>query len=312
MNKYSIAFDVGGLFIKSAVLNEGGEIVPNSYAIFPSKSKETKEGIIEHLVFIIKQQTNGILDKEFEINGVGYAFPGPFDYDRGISYIKGIDKFEAIYGVNLYELLLDRLQRESSFHAKTSNAFQIVFDNDASLFALGEYVSGKAGCYNKSIFLTMGTGAGSAFMENGKLVKDRQDVPEHGWIYNQPFKESIIDDYISKRGILRLANELGLSTVDNEVETLAVMARNEDPRAKMLFQRLGNDIGKALNPFIEKFKPDAIILGGQITKSKDLFMNGIYETLEEKSISIECSEETSLSTFKGVANLLKQCTREKE
>ncbi|KTD84709.1 ROK family protein [Paenibacillus etheri] len=311
MNKYSIAFDVGGLFIKSAVLDDDGEIVPNSYAIFPSKSKETKESIIEHLVFIIKQQTNGILDKDFEITGVGYAFPGPFDYESGISYIKGIDKFEELYEVNLRDLLINCLKQESSFHSKTSNEFQIVFDNDASLFALGEHVSGKAGGYNKSIFLTIGTGAGSAFMENGRLVRDRQDVPEYGWIYNQPFKQSIVDDYISKRGILQLANELGLSTTDNEVETLAAMGKNEDQRAKMVFQMFGEYIGKVLNPYIKSFKPDAIILGGQITKSKDLFMNGIYEALENKTINIECSEETSLSTFKGVANLLKQSIRKK-
>jgi glucokinase len=311
MNKYSIAFDVGGLFIKSAVLDDDGEIVPNSYAIFPSKSKETKESIIEHLVFIIKQQTNGILDKDFEITGVGYAFPGPFDYESGISYIKGIDKFEELYEVNLRDLLINCLKQESSFHSKTSNEFQIVFDNDASLFALGEHVSGKAGGYNKSIFLTIGTGAGSAFMENGKLVRDRQDVPEYGWIYNQPFKQSIVDDYISKRGILQLANELGLSTTDNEVETLAAMGKNEDQRAKRVFQMFGEYIGKVLNPYIKSFKPDAIILGGQITKSKDLFMNGIYEALENKTINIECSEETSLSTFKGVANLLKQSIRKK-
>jgi glucokinase len=311
MNKYSIAFDVGGLFIKSAVLDDDGEIVPNSYAIFPSKSKETKESIIEHLVFIIKQQTNGILDKDFEITGVGYAFPGPFDYESGISYIKAIDKFEELYEVNLRDLLINCLKQESSFHSKTSNEFQIVFDNDASLFALGEHVSGKAGGYNKSIFLTIGTGAGSAFMENGKLVRDRQDVPEYGWIYNQPFKQSIVDDYISKRGILQLANELGLSTTDNEVETLAAMGKNEDQRAKMVFQMFGEYIGKVLNPYIKSFKPDAIILGGQITKSKDLFMNGIYEALENKTINIESSEETSLSTFKGVANLLKQSIRKK-
>jgi glucokinase len=311
MNKYSIAFDVGGLFIKSAVLDDDGEIVPNSYAIFPSKSKETKESIIEHLVFIIKQQTNGILDKDFEITGVGYAFPGPFDYESGISYIKAIDKFEELYEVNLRDLLINCLKQESSFHSKTSNEFQIVFDNDASLFALGEHVSGKAGGYNKSIFLTIGTGTGSAFMENGKLVRDRQDVPEYGWIYNQPFKQSIVDDYISKRGILQLANELGLSTTDNEVETLAAMGKNEDQRAKMVFQMFGEYIGKVLNPYIKSFKPDAIILGGQITKSKDLFMNGIYEALENKTINIESSEETSLSTFKGVANLLKQSIRKK-
>lgn len=306
MNNYAIAFDVGGLFIKSAVLNAEGVFIPDSYAIFPSKAKESIDEITEHLVYMIKQQTNRILDKHFQITGVGYAFPGPFDYVNGISYISGIDKFEALYGANLRHLLIDRLKQEPSFYSKVSNQFRIVFDNDANLFALGEYAAGKAKSYNKLIFLTIGTGAGSAFMEDGELIKDRQDVPQNGWIFKHTFKQSIVDDYISKRGILQLAKELNLTIPEDEVKGLAHMAINNNLQAQALFHKFGNNVGEALNPHINNFQPDALVFGGQITKSKDLFLNGIYETLEKKAINIEFTEETSLSTFVGVANLLNQ------
>lgn len=306
MNEYSLAFDVGGLFIKSAVLNGEGEIVPNSYAIYAAKSKETKQVLIDHFVNIIKQQTNSILDPYFQITGVGYAFPGPFDYDNGISYITGVDKFEHLYGENIHELIMNRLRDEASFNTKLSDRFQIVFENDASLFALGERLSVKAMHYDKCIFVTIGTGAGSAFMDNGKLITDREDVPPNGWLYNQQFGESIIDDYISKRGVIKLAHELGIQTVDDEVKSLADLARTEDPKAVLLFETFGRTIGKALNVNIDRFKPDAIIFGGQITKCHDLFIDGIRETLHNKTIQLEFSSDTSVSTFKGAAVLLQQ------
>lgn len=306
MNTYTIAFDVGGLFIKSAVLNQDGDVIPNSYAIFPSKSKQSKNEIMEHLVFIIKEQVNRILDINFKINGVGYAFPGPFDYKNGISYIKNVDKFDDLYEVNLRDEIYSLLIQDATIKGKMTNDFQIRFENDANLFALGENIAGKGTFYNKTIFLTIGTGAGSAFIESGKLITNRADVPENGWIYNQPFKESIVDDYVSKRGILQLAREVGILTIDDEVKVLADMAQNGDKKAKEVFNQFGENIGHSLHPYVNSFNPEAIIIGGQIAKSMHLFIDGINKTLGNKSVKVECSNETSLSTFIGIAQLLKQ------
>lgn len=306
MNKYILAFDVGGLFIKSTILNQDGGIIPDTYAIFPSKSKEAKEKIIEHLFYIMKQQLNRILDKHIRVIGVGFAFPGPFDYDKGISFIKGVDKFDQLYGVNIRSELLKLIKQDRSFSAKIENNFIIQFDNDANLFALGEQKFGKGQKYKKSIYLTIGTGAGSAFMEQGHLIKKGYDIPINGWIYNEPFKGSIVDDYISKRGIMRIAKELGVIAKDGEVKTLSKMARQNNQKSQKVFHRFGKNIGFALNPYIKTFTPEAIVMGGQIAKSKDLFIEGVYETLENKTVAIELSEDSSLSTFKGVANLIHQ------
>ncbi len=312
MNTYTIAFDVGGSFIKSVVLNQDGEVVLNTYAIFPSKAKESRENILEHLVFIIKEQTNRILDPNFKIMGVGYAFPGPFDYVNGISYIKDVDKFEQLYNVNLRQLLLSKLHNDLSFQAKIHNDFQIVFENDASLFALGEQIAGNARSYRKSIFITIGTGAGSAFMENGRLIKNRYDVPDNGWIYNLPFKNSIVDDYISKRGIIRLAKNLDITMADNEIKALAEMAQSGNAKARKVFYQFGKNIGEVLNSHIHAFKPDAIIFGGQIAKSKALFIKGILEVLEDKAVHIESSLGNSFHTFIGISNLLRQTSHPSE
>lgn len=49
-------FDVGGLFIKTAVLNAHGQVVPNTYAIYPARSKESKEEILDHFMDLNKHQ----------------------------------------------------------------------------------------------------------------------------------------------------------------------------------------------------------------------------------------------------------------
>lgn len=306
MNKYAIAFDVGGLFIKSAVLDDKGHVLPGTYAIYPAKSKEQKEVIIEHFVGLIKHQTNRILDKSFEIYGVGYAFPGPFDYPGGISYIRQTDKFEHLYGVNLREELTMRLEQDPLFVARRADRFQIRFENDANLFALGELFAGHARAFNRSICLTIGTGTGSAFIDNGQLIANRADVPPNGWVYKEPFGASIVDDYISKRGILRLAQQAGMKTEGMEVKAIADMARGGDAVSRGVFHQFGRNLGMMLNPFVAAFRPEAVIIGGQIAKSKDLFLDGVSETLQNSLLAIRTVDETSLSTFVGIAQMLTQ------
>ncbi|MCC3377563.1 ROK family protein [Cohnella sp. REN36] len=306
MRNYAIVFDVGGLFIKSAVVNDQGRLVPGTYMIYPAKSKESKEQLLGHLVDLVKQQTNRIMDRSFRVEGIGYAFPGPFDYERGISYIRAVDKFEAIYGVNLREELAHRLAQESAFAAKRSPGFHIVFENDANLFALGEYEAGKAGRYAKTLCLTIGTGAGSAFLERGELVKDRPDVPANGWIYNQPFRDSVVDDYVSKRGIVRLLEEAGFDGDDLDVKNAAERAKGGDERAAEVFRRFGATIGEMLLPFLRSFRPEAVVIGGQIVKSKELFLDSAREAVRDYPVALEVSDETSISTFAGVSRLLQQ------
>jgi len=312
MNKYAFAFDVGGLFIKAAVLLESGHIIPGSYAIYPSHSKGTKEEIVAHLILILKQQAGLILDRQYEFYGVGYAFPGPFDYEKGICYIQGQDKFEHLYGVNLCSEVMSELRADPYFSSRLTSDFQIVFENDANLFALGELFSGKASSFSRSICMTIGTGTGSAFIDDGKLISDRSDVPMNGWIYNEPFADSVIDDYISKRGILRLAKELGMNTEHLEVKELAEKAYGGHRLAKQAFHRFGQNIGSIVNLFIASFKPETVIIGGQIAISKDLFLQGILEVLTDKNVLIQTVEGTSMSTFVGVASLLQRTSQKKK
>jgi glucokinase len=310
LNPYAIVFDVGGLFVKAAVLNRHGRVVPGTYAIYPSKSKETKDEILSYFIDLIKRQTGLIMDRNFRIGGIGYAFPGPFDYERGICLIREVDKFESLYGVNLHDELTRRLNRESFFAGKMADSCPIAFENDTSLFALGEYMFGKARPYAKSVCITIGTGTGSAFLENGVLVKHRQDVPPDGWIYREPYCDSIVDDYISKRGILRLMKEADIDAAGTDIKNLAEMAKDGHEGAARVFRTFGERIGEMLVPYVRSFRPEAVVIGGQIAGSNELFLDGTRAALREDPVVLESTEDTSISTFMGVSRLLEQKKRE--
>lgn len=106
-NHYFLAFDVGGIFIKAAVVNEQGEVVPDTISFYPSKAHSDREEILKHLTQLICLQTGEIMDKYFTIDGLGFAFPGPFDYLNGISRISGVNKFESLFGSNLHKELTE-------------------------------------------------------------------------------------------------------------------------------------------------------------------------------------------------------------
>lgn len=86
---------------------------------------------------------------------------------------------------------------------------KIQFINDAAAFALGEMAFGQATQAGRALFVAVGTGCGSAFGVNGFLAEEgTPGVPPNGYFYNAPFRDSCVDDYISRRGLEKLSGEM--------------------------------------------------------------------------------------------------------
>ncbi|MDI4645140.1 ROK family protein [Cohnella hashimotonis] len=303
MDEYILAFDVGGTYIKSAALTSSGRIHEQTVAVYPAQSGLAKRELLDYLASLAIAQA-GRLCGQAVLRGIGYAFPGPFDYERGISYIRGLEKYESLYGVNLRQEITSRLLASADPTLTMSPAFRIAFANDASLFALGEWMRGKARGYARAVCITIGTGIGSAFLDQGRLVVDSANVPPDGWIYRLPYRDRTVDAYISERGILRLAESRGFVKDGLQVKWLAAMAHEEDQDAIIVFQQFGRYLGEVLNQYVSPYQPDAVVLGGQIAKSSELFMSALLDELQNKDMDVVSTEDTSTSTYVGAARLL--------
>ncbi|MFD1676513.1 ROK family protein [Alicyclobacillus fodiniaquatilis] len=301
---YVLAFDVGGTSIQAGVISETGEVMQETLAVYDALAHGTKDEIITHMVDLIEQQMDSITQTEHSCLGIGYAFPGPFDYQRGISLIRGLNKFESLYQVDVRQAIQTEISQRDSIRSRLHSNYPLMFENDARLFALGETFQGKGRGYQRAICLTLGTGLGSAFVEQGMLIRGERGIPEQGWVYDMPFKESIVDDYVSRRGILRLASSAGIDTSVNDVKEIAQLATQGDAVALFVMAEFGMWLGTVLRPFVESFQPDVLIFGGQIARSYPLFATGLQQGIGRDDVVCEVATDVNASTLLGVYRMV--------
>ena len=66
----------------------------------------------DDIIGVWTEALSGVLAKVHleNVKGIGFAMPGPFDYVKGICYIKGVAKYENLYGINIAESIASSLE----------------------------------------------------------------------------------------------------------------------------------------------------------------------------------------------------------
>jgi glucokinase len=183
--------------------------------------------------------------------------------------------------------------------------FSIQTFNDATAFAFGEYPERQAENF-KGAYFTLGTGCGSTFIENGQMIRKRMGIPISGMIYDCPFKASIIDDYISARGLAKII--FAVCGEERPAPLVYEQAKAGQAEALLVFQHFGQSIGQALAPFVAQFLPDELIFGGQISKSFLYMQPSLLAELKVVDFKgqLRVAADTSFSTILGLKNLAKR------
>ena len=290
MNKnIAIGTDIGGSHISCAAIDLfSGKIIRNTLTERSVDNQAQANAIIGTWT----QALSAVLEKVpiENVKGIGFAMPGPFDYVKGISYIRGVAKYENLYGINISDAI--------SYNLSAKDDFLIRFMNDASSFAVGEAWAGSAANFNRSLSITLGTGFGSAFISNRIPIVDGPEVPKLGCIYHIPYKDGIADDYFSTRGLLSRYKKLtGKELVG--VKELASLAGTEKA-VKDLFTDFGDNAGLFLAPWLKKFRAEILVIGGNISHAYSLF-GDVFESRLKKE---NCFCEVAISNLKEDAALL--------
>jgi len=232
-----------------------------------------------------------------QVEGIGFAMPGPFDYEKGISLMDGKnDKYENTYGMNVPLKLRKFLNLEEGM--------KIRFVNDATAFAIGESQVGQSKDYNRSLAITLGTGFGSAFIKDGFPVVASDEVPEYGCVWHLPFEDGIADDYFSTRGLESRYYSLCGEKITG-VREIAIKAAT-DTKALELFEDFGWKLALFLQPVLSGFKAEIIVIGGNISNALALFQGSMdnYFKKENMRISIHKSDLMETASFIGSATLI--------
>lgn len=260
-----LGVDIGGSHITAGLVDmENKMVIPGSMI----RRKVNRYGSAEE---ILGTWTNTINEAGQKNNsgfpGIGFAMPGPFDYENGICLIKGFDKYESIYGMNIRGELASRLSIEPR---------NIVFRNDAEAFLEGELRCGSAKGFNHAIGITLGTGLGSASSHHGVTRDAELSVLD--------FQGEIIEEFVSTRGLIRTYKELSGKQVD-EAKAIADLY-NKDPHAKETFRIFAHHLAWFLETFIRQESPEVLVIGGNIANGYDLYSEELHTKLADSGISL--------------------------
>jgi glucokinase len=185
----------------------------------------------------------------------GVAVPDPFDYQRGIALFEGVGKFESLYGVDIRAALF-------------SDARAVAFVNDADAFALGEWVNGAGSGFGRCAAITLGTGVGSGWVVDGKIVDP--GFPPGGRIHRLGLDGVPLEDVMSRRAIRRAYAGL-TADAEADVREIAERARDGEQAARDVLRRALDCLGRVAGPCLARFAPDVLVVGGSMAASWDLF-----------------------------------------
>jgi glucokinase len=270
-DKVVLSVDIGGSHITTALVDmQRRTFLPGSIHREHIDSHAGASDIINGWSHVMKKSmlAGGM------VHHIGIAMPGPFDYEEGISFIKGLHKYEALYGLNVKELLAAQLGIDKA---------DIRFMNDASCFLQGELFNGAVKGEKEVLGLTLGTGFGSSVAENG--------IAQEGTFWKTPFLDAAAEEYFSTRWFLRRYEELSGERITS-VKELATMAQHSS-YALTVFQEFGYNLAMFL--LEQQPIPSLIVLGGNIAQAFNLFRSNLqYHMKDTRFVVSELGEEAIL------------------
>lgn len=260
--QYAVGVDIGGTHLTAGLIEMNEIKVVRSTVV---RNKLNSKGAADKILAVwISTIKHVMANSPSVVERVGFAMPGPFDYENGICLIKGFDKYESLYGMNIRELLAEALL------LKPGN---IRFRNDAEAFLAGELYGGAAKGYKDAIGVTLGTGLGSAISHDAVTIDAALSVTPYA-------NGEMIEEFVSTRALLKFYRNLsGVELKD--AEKLAVLCKT-DVHAIKAYTFFGEHLTWFLEKFIRAENPEVVVIGGNIANAWDLFMNQVLEALRQK------------------------------
>ncbi len=274
MAKVCIGIDLGGTFIKFALLDE--EMSMRGSAQVPTPADAGPDSVIETMVSGAAE----LLDREGisagNVVGVGIGSPGPLDLDAGV--VIGMPNISGFVNIPLRDRIGDGL------------GIPAVLENDASVAALGEYLCGSGKGMDVMVMLTLGTGIGGGMVIAGRLARGAHGIgAEAGHMIVEPDGEpcpcgqrGCLERYASASALARYARRLieqdrrksSLADLLGRKGDLDAVDVNEarragDALAAEVWDRSIRYLAVGCVSIARLLDPDLIVLGGGLAKAGD-------------------------------------------
>ena len=242
MLKKYLVFDIGGTFVKWAIIDSNYNIIENSKWSYDGKN-EGKDLLVKDLSSKIQE-----VEKNMKIDGIGISTAG---------VVAPIS--QKIMGENFNIKNMENTDFRHELKAAT-NTF-ICVENDANAAIMGESTTTDLQSFKNILMITLGTGIGGGIIINGKIYQGTKGIA--GEIGHHLYNGERWEYYYSTIGLLRLVKEktnLDLSTYE--------ILESKDPQIVSILDSWYEGIAHVLANVTILMNFDAIIIGGGISESK--------------------------------------------
>lgn len=254
-----LVFDIGGTFVKYAMMTRSGEQIDEGKFRTPYQSAED----------LVQQMSDVFMESAPNIKGIAISCPGTIDVDTGIVYYGGALKY--LHRKNLVTMLTE------------SCGVPVSIENDGKCAALAEQWQGSVKGYKHSVVLVFGTGVGGGLIIDGKLHRGaNREAGEQSYVMDsydhQANKALFVGESCSAAEMVnKIAKVKGLA--ENDGVSVFEYINNQDPEAVAIFERFCQHVAGQILNLQYIIDPEIFAIGGGISV-QPVFLEGIKKAVE--------------------------------
>ena len=280
-----IGIDLGGMSIKAGLVDDSYKIVYKETA--PTDVKNGMEKLCNDIIALIERVCEKASDK---VDAIGIGVPGHVDKASG----------RIVYCNNIP---LADMDLRAAIEEKTG--IKTYINNDANVAALGEVLAGAASEYSDAVMITLGTGVGCGIVMNNKIFLGCNGAAgEIGHITIETDglpcacgRRGCYELYASATALMRLTREAMEKNPDSKMWEIAKTLDDVNGKTAFDARRAGDAAGSAvvdtyvkylaagLVDIINLLQPEALIIGGGVSKEGEYLLSLLREVIERERYS---------------------------
>ncbi|WP_160719549.1 ROK family protein [Bacillus sp. USDA818B3_A] len=242
-----LVIDIGGTFIKYALMNQAGDIIEK----WKKRTPTTNLSEFKDVIFSIIEEHD-----LKELRGIAFSCPGTIDAEKGTIYHGGLLPF--LHEVQLAKIVEERFGKD------------VTIENDAKCAALAELWLGSVKEAKDSVVLVLGSGVGGGIIIDSKLHRGfHLSAGEVSYVMNEVNPQTREGKFVgSECSAVQLVNRIA------EVKKLKDPANGEavfefinaqDKEANAIFDEYCIQLGTMILNLQYILDPEIIAIGGGIS-----------------------------------------------
>jgi glucokinase len=249
--QYAIGIDLGGTKM-AAALFDGEKVIGDFDLATPKES-------LDHFLVMLKALVDPLFNlaktEKVRVSGIGIGIPGQVDAKTG--KIFGLPNLPTLEGKMIGEMI------------KKMFEIPVYIDNDAKVFVRGEAIIGAGKAFSNIYGLTIGTGIGGSWWNNGEAYR--------GFFGGAGEPGHMVTDFSSGMDFEKCYQKI----LKNDPARLSQEAVMGDILSQRLYEEFGRHLGVLLSNIINLLDPEVFVLGGSVMGSADLFLSTAKKTMKE-------------------------------